>query len=187
MSRHGFIWIGAMDVECDYNGSFGKKHCDKATGNVKNMTDYAIFWNGALFRGRGGPRVFEKPARHLPRQGRGFVRPPMCPMLPTGCSRPEGHLMNYYHQMKSCVQYTLCPKTVLFKWYNCSLSPSRSMSVRGQEQQPDLELFHLDNLRRRHGLPMRSRRDGRIHPVDLHALPWQLPATPDLCQNRVLC
>ena len=37
----------------------------------------AFFCKGALFRGKGGPLVFEKPARHLPRQGRGFVRPPV--------------------------------------------------------------------------------------------------------------
>ena len=38
-----------------------------------------FFCKGALFRGKGGPPVLEKPAWHLPRQGRGFVRPPVCP------------------------------------------------------------------------------------------------------------
>ena len=41
-----------------------------------------FFCKGALFRGKGGPPVLEEPARHLPRQGRGFVRPPICPTPP---------------------------------------------------------------------------------------------------------
>ena len=36
-----------------------------------------LFCKGALFQGKGGPPVLEKPARHLPRQGRGFARPPV--------------------------------------------------------------------------------------------------------------
>ena len=41
-----------------------------------------VFCKGALFRGKGGPPVLEQPAQHLPRQGRGFVRPPICPTPP---------------------------------------------------------------------------------------------------------
>ena len=40
---------------------------------------FFIFCQGALFRGKGGPPVFEYPAQHLPRQGRGFIRPPIQP------------------------------------------------------------------------------------------------------------
>ena len=36
-----------------------------------------FFCKGALFRGKGGPPVLEQPARHLPRQGRGLIRPPV--------------------------------------------------------------------------------------------------------------
>ena len=39
-------------------------------------TNY-VFLQGALFRGKGSPPVLEEPARHRPRQGRGFVRPPV--------------------------------------------------------------------------------------------------------------
>ena len=46
-------------------------------GCVENIIFLQFFCKGALFRGKGGPPVLEKPARHLPRQGRGFVRPPV--------------------------------------------------------------------------------------------------------------
>ena len=47
---------------------------------------YFFFRHGALFRGLGDPPVFEKPARYCPRPGRGFIRPPICPMSPSICS-----------------------------------------------------------------------------------------------------
>ena len=50
---------------------------------------YIFFCKGALFRGKGGPPVLEKPAMHLPRQGRGFVRPPICP-TPPAINSPYG-------------------------------------------------------------------------------------------------
>ena len=40
-----------------------------------------FFVKGALYRGKGGPTVLDKPAQHLPRQGRGFISPPACPNL----------------------------------------------------------------------------------------------------------
>ena len=64
-----------------------------------------LFWHGVLFQGKGGPPVFEKQAQHLPRPGRGFVRPPVCPKSPTVCSpygiASGGHLTNYLHQMSN--------------------------------------------------------------------------------------
>ena len=42
----------------------------------------SFFVKGDLFQDKGGPPVLDKPARHLPRQGRGFVRPPVCPTPP---------------------------------------------------------------------------------------------------------
>ena len=70
---------------------------------------WLLFCKGALFRGKGGPPVLEKPARHLPRQGRGFVRPPVCP-TPPAISSPYGRasggqLTDCWHQMSSYVQY----------------------------------------------------------------------------------
>ena len=45
--------------------------------NTRMVRPKLLFCKGALFRGKGGPPVLEKPARHLPHQGRGFVRPPV--------------------------------------------------------------------------------------------------------------
>ena len=36
-----------------------------------------FFVKGALFRVKGSSPILEEPARHRPRQGRGFVRPPV--------------------------------------------------------------------------------------------------------------
>ena len=71
----------------------------------------SFFCKGALFRGKGGPPVLEKPAQHLPRQGRGFVRPPVCPTPPTISSSyggpSGGQLTDCWHQMSSYDQYIL--------------------------------------------------------------------------------
>ena len=40
--------------------------------DLRLSVQYIFFCKGALFRGKEGPPVLEKPARHLPRQGRGF-------------------------------------------------------------------------------------------------------------------
>ena len=74
-----------------------------------------FFCVGALFRGKGGPPVLEKPARHLPRQGQGFVRPPVCPTPPTISSTyggaSGGQLTDCCHQMSSygqCILFLYC-------------------------------------------------------------------------------
>ena len=64
-----------------------------------------FFCKGALFWGKGGSPVLEKPTRHLPRQGRGFVRPSICP-TPPAISSPYGRasggqLTDCWHQMSS--------------------------------------------------------------------------------------
>ena len=51
-------------------------------GQPGKPLDY-FFEKGTLFRGKGGPPVLEQPVWHLPRQGRRFVRPPVCPTPPT--------------------------------------------------------------------------------------------------------
>ena len=71
-----------------------------------------FFVKGALFRGKGGPPVLEEPARHRPRQGQGFVRPPVCPTPPPISStygRASGsQLTDCWHQISSCGQCILC-------------------------------------------------------------------------------
>ena len=57
--------------------SFLWKHSEYVKTKNCHENILSFFCKGALFRGKGGPPVLEKPARHLPRQGRGFVRPPL--------------------------------------------------------------------------------------------------------------
>ena len=71
----------------------------------------SFFDRGALFRGNRGPPVLKQPARHLSRQGRGFVRPPVCP-TPAAFSSAYGgasggQLTDCWHQMSSYGQYIL--------------------------------------------------------------------------------
>ena len=88
----------------------------------KNFKKYGLemsfFCKGALFRGMGGPPVLEKLARHLPRQGRGFVRPPICPTPPIISSSyggaSGGPLTDCWHQMNSYLQYILFPLEMSF-------------------------------------------------------------------------
>ena len=51
-------------------------------GSAAEERPVVFFCKGALFQGKGGPPVLEQPVRHLPRLGRGFVRPPICPTPP---------------------------------------------------------------------------------------------------------
>ena len=49
--------------------------CSESTGKFETI-ELDFFCKGALFRGKGGPPVLEKAARHLPRQGRGLLDHP---------------------------------------------------------------------------------------------------------------
>ena len=60
-----------------YTDRYSKRTQDLALILDRFSISIELFCKGALFRGKGGPPVLEKPARHLPRQGRGFVRPPV--------------------------------------------------------------------------------------------------------------
>ena len=64
-----------------------------------------------LFWGKGSPLVSERQARHLSRQGRGFVRPPVCPTAsdPPTEERQEVNSKTAGIKMSSCVQYILFP------------------------------------------------------------------------------
>ena len=56
---------------------------DLSVRSRMRMLNAFFYLHGPLFRELGDPSVFEKLARYCPRQRRGFVRPPMCPMSPT--------------------------------------------------------------------------------------------------------
>ena len=44
------------------------------------MMVWGVQWLfGTVFRGKGGPPLLEELAQHLPLQGWGFIRPPLCP------------------------------------------------------------------------------------------------------------
>ena len=80
--------------------------------NRWSVTWGIFFLTGALFRGLGGPPVFEKPARHCPRLGRGFIRPPVCPLSPSICSPYGGAFEEPPHKLlssdeKLCSMYTI--------------------------------------------------------------------------------
>ena len=47
------------------------------------VSSFLFLSTAPSFEAKGGPPVFKKPARHLPRQGRVFIRPPIWPMPPT--------------------------------------------------------------------------------------------------------
>ena len=49
--------------------------CD-GIGIVSDMDNTSFFGSGALFQGKGGQPVFEEPARHRLRQGRGWLDHP---------------------------------------------------------------------------------------------------------------
>ena len=55
-----------------------------------SVISFTFFVKGALFWGEGGPPVLKQPARHLPRLGRGFVSPPVCPTSPAFSSAYGG-------------------------------------------------------------------------------------------------
>ena len=57
---------------------------------MNKVDAFWVFFKGALLRGKEGPPVLEQPARHLPRQVRGFVRPLVCPTPPTISSTYRG-------------------------------------------------------------------------------------------------
>ena len=82
---------------------------------------FLFFVKGALFRGKEGPPVLEKPARHLPPQGRGFVRPPVCPTPPTIRRASGGQLTDCWHQMSSylCSIYSI---SLLLYWVSYVIS-----------------------------------------------------------------
>ena len=65
---------------------------------------FGFFVKGALFRCKGGPPVLEEPARHILHQGRGFVRPPVCPTPPAVRSAYGGQLTDCWHRISSCGQ-----------------------------------------------------------------------------------
>ena len=88
--------------------------------NVKTImllnihTIVALFCSRPLLR-QGRPTVLEEPTRHLSRQGRGFIRPPMFPTPPRFllCLRGSGQgvmFINCWHQMSNRVLWiqSLC-------------------------------------------------------------------------------
>ena len=97
-----FAYIGIMDTWILFR---------RAKLIMQPLPCLAFFCKGALFRGKGGSPVLEKPARHLPRQGQGFVRPPVCPTPPAISSSyggaSGGQLTDCWHQMSNYVQCIL--------------------------------------------------------------------------------
>ena len=53
----------------------------KVYNGVKRCT--VFFYKAPSFEAREARRYLEQPAWHLPRQGRGFIRPPVRPMSPS--------------------------------------------------------------------------------------------------------
>ena len=85
--------------------------------DILENRDTVFFVKGALFWGKGGPPVLEEPARHCPRQGRGFVGSPVCPTPPAISSAcgwvPGGQLTDCWHQMIVEVSVFYVPVIIL--------------------------------------------------------------------------
>ena len=68
---------------------------------MSDMDNTSFFGSGALFQGKGGQPVFEEPARHRPRQGRGWLDHMYTPCHPSFVLPTEGQGKSHTYRLLS--------------------------------------------------------------------------------------